>query len=381
MDFSLSEEQELLLDSLDALLDEYATPSYVAEIDAKHEQPVAFKKAMHEAGFLNLGFPEEYGGVPCDTVTMCMIGERVASRGLNLGYATEILQVLDILEFGSEEQKESVLSILGEGGVPFALAFTEPQAGSDSSSMQLTAEHRDGKVVFNGTKTLVTNAVDTKYLLTMAVDPAVEDRRHAISMYLVPTDAPGIEMSPIAKMCWHTADSSEIYYNNVEVDESCLVGVKGEGFKQLMKNFEVERIMTASQSLGLAVAAYEDAATYAARRTQFGKAIGDFQIIQQKLTDMAIKIENMRNFVYRSAWMVDSGTLDRKQAAMCKRYCSIAAFEVCDDALQIHGGIGVTEGVRVERLWRDARGHRFGGGTDEIMVHIVGRQIIKEHAK
>jgi len=109
--------------------------------------------------------------------------------------------------------------------------------------MKTTAEHRDGKVRFNGTKTLITNAVDTKYLLTMAVNPDAEDPRRAISMYLVPTDAPGIEISPISKMCWHTADSSEIYYNDVEVDESCLVGVKGEGFKQLMKNFELERIM------------------------------------------------------------------------------------------------------------------------------------------
>lgn len=381
MDFSLSEEQQLLLESLDELLDTYATPAYVAEIEAKHEQPVAFKKAMHEAGFLSLGFPEEYGGTPIDTVTMCLIGERVASRGLNLGYATEILQVLDILEFGNENQKKQVLSVLSEGGVPFALAFTEPQAGSDSSSMQTTAVHRDGKVYINGTKTLVTNAVDASYLLTMAVNPEVDDPRRSISMYLVPTDSPGVEFSPISKMCWHTASSSEIYYNNVEVEESCLVGTKGEGFKQLMKNFEVERVMTATQSLGLAVAAFNDAADYAAMRKQFGQPIGSFQLIQQKLTDMAIKIENMRNFIYRSAWMVDNGTLDRMQAAMCKRYCSIAAFEVCDDALQIHGGIGVTEGVRVERLWRDARGHRFGGGTDEIMVHVVGREILKRHTK
>lgn len=381
MDFSLSEEQQLLLESLDEILDQCASPAYVAEADREHRQPVEFKRALQEAGFLSLGIPEEYGGTPVDMVTMCLIGERVASRGLNLGYATEILQVLDILEFGSPEQRESVLGILQDGGVPFALAFTEPQAGSDSLAMKTTAEHRDGKVRFNGTKTLITNAVDTKYLLTMAVNPDAEDPRRAISMYLVPTDSPGIEISPIAKMCWHTADSSEIYYNDVEVDESCLVGVRGEGFKQLMKNFELERIMTATQSLGLAEAAFKDAAEYAATRVQFGKPIGSFQLVQEKLTDMAIKIENMKNFIYHSASMVDSGTLDRKQAAMCKRYCSMAAFEVCDDALQIHGGIGVTEGVRIERLWRDARGHRFGGGTDEIMVHVVGRQIVKEHTK
>ena len=336
---------------------------------------------MHEAGFLTLGYPEEYGGTPTDIQTLCMVAERVARQGLNLGYSTEILQVKDILEFGSEEQKQAVLGVLAEGGVPFALGFTEPGAGSDTSSMKMTAVHHDGMVTFNGTKTLVTNAVDAKFLLTMARNPDAEDPRHAISMYLVPTDPPGFEYSPILKMCWHTADSSEIFYNDVTVPESCLVGVKGNGFVQLMKNFEVERIMTATQSLGLAEAAFNDAADYAAKRVQFGQPIGNFQQIQLKLTDMAIKLENMRNFIQRSAWMVDTGRLDRIQAAMCKRYCSISAFEVCDDALQIHGGIGVTEGVRIERLWRDARGHRFGGGTDEIMVHIVGRQIVREHSK
>lgn len=381
MDFNLSEEQQLLLESLDELLEREATPAYVAQINADHEQPTKFRKAMHEAGFMTLGFPEEYGGTPADVLTLCLIAERVASSGLNLGYSTEILQVLDILEFGSEEQKEAVLGELAGGGVPFALSFTEPGAGSDSAAMKMTAEHRDGKVIFNGTKTLITNALEAKYLLTMARNPDAEDPRRAISMYLVPSDAPGIEYSPIEKMGWHSADSSEIFYNNVEVDESTLVGVKGEGFVQLMKNFEVERIMSGTQTLGLAQAAFDDAASYAATRVQFGKPIGTFQLIQQKLTDMRIALENMRNFIYKSAWMVDNGTLDRKQAAMCKRYCSETAFWVIDEAMQIHGGIGVTEGVRVERLWRDARMHRFGGGTDEIMVHIVGREIIKEYTK
>ena len=380
MDFSLTEEQELLLESLDELLDQYATPEYVAELDREHRQPVEFKRAMHAAGFLGLGIPEEYGGTPVDMVTMCLIGERVASRGLNLGYATEILQVLDVLEFGNEDQQRAILGHLAAGDVPFAMAFTEPQAGSDSSAIALTAVHHDGVVTFNGTKTLVTNAVDAEYLLTMARDPLIEGRE-GISMYLVPRATPGIKLSPIPKIGWRTASSSEIFFDNVTVPESCLVGVKGRGFQQLMKNFELERIMTATQSLGLATAAFHDAAAYAAKRIQFGQPIGRFQLIQEKLTDMAIRIENMRNFVYKSAWMVDQGTLDRKQAAMCKRYCSQAAFDVCDDALQIFGGIGATEGVRVERLWRDTRLHRIGGGTDEIMVHVAGREIVKEHTK
>ena len=187
-------------------------------------------------------------------------------------------------------------------------------------------------------------------------------------------------ISPLDKIMWHTCDSSEIFLSNVEVDESCLVGVKGEGFVQLMKNYEIERLMTSAQSLGLAEAAFDDAATYAAQRVQFGQPIGNFQLIQQKLTDMAVKIENMRNMIYRGGWMVDQGLPLKTHGAMAKRYCCMSGFEVCDDSMQIHGGIGVTEGTRISRLWRDARGHRFGGGTDEIMVHIIGRQIVRDHS-
>jgi alkylation response protein AidB-like acyl-CoA dehydrogenase len=380
MDFNLTDEQQLLLESLGDLIARECTPEYVARLDKEHKQPIAFRQALHEAGFLTLGYPEEYGGTPCDATTLLLVAERVAAAGLNIGYGTEVLQVLDILEFGSEEQKAQVLGVLGEGGVPFALCFTEPSAGSDSMAMKMTAVHADGKVTFNGTKTLVTNAVDATYLLTMARNPDAEDPKRAISMYLVPTNSPGITMSPIDKIVWRTADSSEIFYDNVVVDESCLVGQKGHGFIQLMKNFELERVMTSTQSLGLAEAAFEDAATYAAQRIQFGQPIGNFQLIQEKLTDMAIKIENMRNFVYHTAWMVENDCLNRTQASMCKRYCSMSAFEVADEAVQILGGIGVTEGSRVSRLWRDIRGHRFGGGTDEIMVHIVGRQIVKDHS-
>ncbi|WP_206424845.1 acyl-CoA dehydrogenase family protein [Neoactinobaculum massilliense] len=350
-------------------------------IDREHKPPTEFRKALVDAGFMSLGYPEEYGGTPVDFTTMCLIGMRVAASGLNLGYSTEILQVMDILEFGSEEQKKAVLESVQAGAGPFALSFTEPGAGSDSSSMKMTAVHKDGKVTFNGTKTLITNAVGADYLLTMARDPEEEDPKKQISMYLVPANAEGIEISPIQKMPWHTTSSSEIYYNNVTVDESCLVGTKGNGFIQLMKNFELERIMTATQSYGLAKAAFDDAATYAGQRIQFGKPIGSFQLIQEKLTDMVIKLENMKNMILHSAWAVDNHCLDRKEAAMVKRYCSIEGFNVADAAMQIFGGVGITEGLRIERLWRDTRAHRFGGGTDEIMVHIVGRQIVREHAQ
>ncbi|MBU4335537.1 MAG: acyl-CoA dehydrogenase, partial [Actinobacteria bacterium] len=172
-----------------------------------------------------------------------------------------------------------------------------------------------------------------------------------------------------------------VYLDEVEVDESDLVGVEGNGFMQAMINFEVERLLMASSLLGMAECAFNDAADYAASRTQFGKPIGSFQLIQQKITSMTLKIENMRNLVARTAWKIDNGMPVQIDSALAKLYCAQSANEVIDDALQIFGGIGYTTDCRVSRLWVDARVQRIGGGTDEVMIHIAGRQILKEHTK
>lgn len=381
MDFTLTDEQELLLSSLDELLERECPESYIADLDLHHESATSFRKALHEAGFMSLGFPEEYGGMPCDAVTLVLLAERVCRQGLNNGFGLELLQAMDILEFGSEAQKTEILGLLANGRVPFALGFTEPGAGSDNSAMTTSAVHHDGLVTFNGTKTLITAALQSKYLLVMAKNPDTEDPRKAISMYLVPMDAPGVTTNRLEKILWYTQDSCEIFLDDVTLpEEECLVGVKGNGFKQLMRNFEMERLVIAATCLGQAQCAFDDAAAYAAQRVQFGQPIGNFQLTQLKLTDMAIKLENMRNFVYKTAWMLDRGLPLKSQGALCKRYCAMSGFEVADDALQIFGGVGVTVGARISRLWRDLRGHRFGGGTDEIMVHIAGRQIVKDHS-
>ncbi|MDR1428194.1 MAG: acyl-CoA dehydrogenase family protein, partial [Bifidobacteriaceae bacterium] len=266
-----------------------------------------------------------------------------------------------------------------QGKSGFALGITEPGAGSDNSAMITTAVHQGGKVVFNGVKTLITGAATCDYILLMAKNPDATDPRRAISMYLVPLKTEGISISLLEKITWHSTNTCEVYFDNVEADESCLVGTKGNGFSQLMRNFEMERILMAAQSLGLAECAFELAASHAATRVQFGKPIGQFQIIQQYLTDMAIKIENMRNLVYTAAAKLDAGEPLKTYGAMTKRYCAIAGCEVVDTALQIHGGMGLVVGAPISRIWRDIRVQRIGGGTDEVMVHIIGRQIVRDH--
>ncbi|NLB19113.1 MAG: acyl-CoA dehydrogenase, partial [Syntrophomonadaceae bacterium] len=195
----------------------------------------------------------------------------------------------------------------------------------------------------------------------------------------VPSDAPGITMKPLNKLGWRGIDNCEVWLDNVEFEEEDLLGKEGYGLMNLVKNFEIESLLMAASVLGMAECAFEDAARHANQRVQFGKRIGEFQQIQPKIVEMKIKIENMRARVYTCAWEKDHGLSVQISSALAKLYCGQAANEVIDDAVQILGGLGWMEDTRVARLWRDARVFRIGGGTDQVMVHIAGRALLKQY--
>lgn len=378
MDFRKTEEQELLLENLSELLDRVAPPAYVAECDENHRPLTEVMKALYDNGFAQLGIPEEYGGTPCDALTLMMVSEEIGRHGLP-GLMGNLLQVKDILDFGNEEQKKAVLELVARGELAFGLGISEPQAGSDVAAIRATAvKQADGTVVFNGQKTFQTGAQHTVYMLLLTRDLENPNPHQALSMWLVPMNTPGITVSPLRKMAWWTSDTNEVYLDNVVAPQSTLVGKEGNGFMQIMANFEVERLLMAANALGSAEAAFEDACRYANQRVQFGQPIGRFQLIQDKIARMAVKIENMRNMVYKTAWMVDNKLPANTECAMAKLYCAQAGFEVCDDAMQIFGGIGVTMDCRIQRLWRDMRINRIGGGTDEIQVTIIAKNMLKK---
>jgi alkylation response protein AidB-like acyl-CoA dehydrogenase len=171
----------------------------------------------------------------------------------------------------------------------------------------------------------------------------------------------------------------DVYFEDVAVEPSCLVGTRGKGFLQLMQNFEIERLVVAAQSVALAEASLIEAARYAKQRVQFGQPIYKFQLIAEYLVDMEIKVRNMCNYLFHSSWIADNGMSLKLDSALLKRFISKTAFEVTDSAMQIMGGIGYTEDCRISRMWKDLRGQRIAGGTDEIMVHISGREVIKKY--
>lgn len=379
MDFKKTEEQELLLDSLKTVMERGNFEDYFKECDRNHEYPQKAVDALVEAGFTTLGIPEEFGGTPTDTLTQVMVAEEAHALGYpSLCWINFAAEVDDILTFGSKEQQEKILGYALEGKKPFTLGFTEPQAGSDSAAMATTATKRDGKVYINGNKTFNTSADRAPYMLCVCRSGVNESPYKDFSMYLFPMDRPGVAIEKLDKIGNNMCGTYEVHLDDVECEESDLVGEECKGFYQLMKNFEVERLTICAANVGMARCAYDEALRYAAQRMQFGKIIGSFQLVQEKLVDMRIKIENMQNLLYKTAWKKDNGESIMIDSSLVKRYTGQAAFEVIDDAMQIMGGIGYTHDCRISRLWRDQRVYRIMAGTEEIMVHTAGRALIKE---
>ena len=379
MDFARTEEQELLLESLQTVMERGNFESYFRECDENHQFPDQAVEALVEAGFASLGIPEELGGTPTDILTQIMVAEEAHALGYpSLCWINFSTEVDDILSFGNKEQQEKVISYALQGKKPFTLGFTEPQAGSDSAAMSTTATKRDGKVYINGNKTFNTSADRAPYMLCVCRSGINENPYKDFSMYLFPMDATGVTIEKLSKVGNNMCGTYEVHLDNVECEESDLVGEECKGFYQLMKNFEVERLTICAANVGMARCAYDEALRYAAQREQFGKPIGTFQLIQEKLVDMRIKIENMQNLLYKTAWKKMQGESIMIDSSLVKRYTGKAAFEVIDDAMQIMGGIGYTDDCRISRLWRDQRVYRIMAGTEEIMVHTAGRAIVKE---
>jgi crotonobetainyl-CoA dehydrogenase len=383
MDFRLTEEQELLINSLEELLQREAPESVIADLDEKKEFPYKPWQALADFGILALGIPEEYGGTPADIQTMTLVCETLGKQAFSLGiiYALGVITIRDIVQFGSDEIKARVLRGFISGEPPVALGITEPQAGSDAAALKATAHMQVEDVVFNGQKMYCTLSGIAKYIMLMTRDPKIENPYEGISMWLLPTDTPGVRFNQMSKLGWWSIPSYEVYIENACVPKTNLIGEMHKGWPQLMANFEIERLTLCAASLGAAEAAYADAAAYANQRVQFGTPIGSFQAVQHIITDMAIKIENMRNYVYKVAWMMDNNQPVRYEHAMMKLYVAQAAFEVIDAAMQVLGGVGYTTEHRVQRLWRDVRLMRIGGGTDEIMYNIAGPQLLKKAKK
>lgn len=382
MDFSYSEQQLEIKRGIRDWCEKNLTEEVIAAGYKNRGIDPEVAKRWVKDGWGLYGLPEEFGGHPVNKQTMAMIIEQLNHAGGNIPMAPNLLIMFDMVEFGTPEQVQAAIDYYKENGVPpYCLAISEPGAGSDNQGMTTVATHKDGMVTINGTKTWVTSGETSDGFIVVCKDEDPSRDNKEMSMYLVPATTPGVTIEPLNKIGMQIMPFSKVIFDNVQVPESALLGIKGKGFLQLMKNFEWERCVLLAELLGEAQAAMEDACAWVNERQQFGKGIKTFQLVQEHIVEMQIALTNTRNFLYRTCWKMDNGIPVNNDAAMLKRYGAPALTDLCSKALQLMGGLGYTDETRVSRLMLDCRGFQIGGGTVEIMVHISGRGILKEYAK
>lgn len=378
MHFDLTTEQAMLQKMIREFSDEVVAPGAV-ERDKTKAFPVEIFKELSNMGIMGLPFPEQYGGAGADTISFAIVTEELSRTCASTGitYSAHIsLGGAPLYLFGTEAQKEKYLTPICTGESFGAFGLTEPNAGSDAGGTETTAVLNNGEFVINGSKVFITNASYAKHLALTAITNR-EGNKKEISAIIVPTDAKGFTIkSEYEKMGLNASNTTELILENVQVPEENLLGVRGNGFKQFLTTLDGGRIGIAAMAVGIAQGALNKAVQYAKERKQFGKALAEFQATQFKLADMEVKIQLARTFVYKAAWLKDQGRPFGKEAAIAKYYASEMAMEVCDEAIQIHGGYGYMKEYEVERFLRDAKLLEIGEGTSEVQKMVIARHIL-----
>lgn len=340
--------------------------------------------AFVKLGFDGFGVIRRREGASYDMLAQTLVLEELARvSGATLPFHTDFLQLQILERFATPEQADPLCrGYQDTGRLAFALAVSEPGAGSDTAAMKTRVRMCDGRLVLSGEKTFVNNGEYADQLLVAAIDEDACDAQGvpALSFWLIPQGLEGVSVFPESKIGQQILPFASIRFDEVELQESWRLGGGEADFSRLYKLLEIGRVFVCATALGEAQAAMEDAVAWASSREAFGEKVSAFQQIQLMLTDMEVKLANMRNMVYQAAWEYDHGCHDRLTVALMKRYVPAAATEVASDAMQILGGRGYTLSERVSSIWQDCRGFQIAEGTDQVMVYIAAPLIMRKYA-
>ncbi len=371
----LTEDQRMVRDSVRAYVQDNIAPK-AAAWDKSHTFPAAELKGLAELGCYGIAVPDEYGGAGLDYTSLAIILEEIAAGdgGVSTVISVNNCPVCSIMmSFANEQQKRDWLVPLARGEMLGAFGLTESHAGSDASSLRTTATLDGDHYVLNGAKQFITSGKNADVAIVMAVTDKAAGKR-GISAFLVPTKTPGYTVARIEdKLGQHSSDTAALLFENCRIPASLRIGEEGAGYKIALAGLEGGRIGIASQSVGMARAAFEAALTYARDREAFGKPIFEHQAVQFKLADMATQIEAARQLIHHAASLKDAGQPCLTQAAMAKLFASEMAERICSDAIQIHGGYGYVSDFPVERIYRDVRVCQIYEGTSDIQKILIGR--------
>jgi len=352
----------------------------VLERDAKGEFPWQHAKNLAELGFFGMMIDPKYGGGGMDTLSYILAIEEFSKIDAAMAVVISVHNSLvsyGVEKYGTEEQKEKYLPVLASGSRIGAFLLSEPEAGSDASYQKTTAEDKGDHYLLNGTKNWISNAGSGSVYIVMAhTHPELGHK--GINAFIVEKEWAGISLAPHEdKMGLRSSDTHSVMFTDVKVPRENRIGADGFGFKYAMKMLEGGRMGIAAQATGIAAGAFERSLQYAQERKAFGKPIIEHQAIAFKLADMAVKLEAARNFVYKAAWLKDTGQPYGQASSMAKLYCADAAMEITTEAVQIHGGYGYVKEYHVERLMREAKVTQIYEGTSEIQRIVIARGLVR----
>ena len=385
MKFELPEEHRALRDMVREFAQEVIVP-IAAEYDELGEFPMDTIMQMGELGLMGIEIPEEYGGAGMDTLAYVLAVEEISKADASHGVIMSVNNSLycnGLLKFGTEEQKQKYLVPVASGQKVGAYSLTEPMSGSDAGTMLSGAlKNEEGNYIINARKSWVTSGPVAEYvtLFTMT-DPDAEPKHRGISAFVIDTNKPGFTRGKKEpKLGIRASATSELLFQDYVATPDQLLGKEGQGFKMAMTVLDSGRIGIAAQALGIAQAAYEASVAYAKERRAFGQAIGNFQAIQWKIADMATRIEAARLLTYNAALAKmrsnETGERYTQQSAMAKLYASETAMWVTTQAIQVHGGMGYSKELPVERYFRDAKITEIYEGTSEIQRLVIARNVL-----
>ena len=373
----VTDEQQQIADAVREFAQERLRP-FAEQWDKAHRFPREAVDEMAGLGLFGMLVPEQYGGSDTGYVAYAMALEEIAAGD---GACSTIMSVhnsvgcVPILKFGTEQQKQEFLVPLASGSMLGAFALTEPQAGSDASSLKTRARLEGDHYVLNGSKQFITSGQNAGVVIVFAVtDPDAGKR--GITAFLVPTDTPGYQVARVEdKLGQHASDTCQIVFDNVRVPVANRLGEEGQGYKIALANLEGGRIGIASQAVGMARAAFEVARDYANERQSFGKPLIEHQAVAFRLADMATRIAVARQMVLHAAALRDAERPALVDASMAKLFASEMAEKVCSDALQTLGGYGYLSDFPLELIYRDVRVCQIYEGTSDIQRMVIARNL------
>ncbi len=372
MDFNLTEEHELIRQSVIEFCDRYVCP--IADgVDNESTFPAETIKKLAELDLMGIPYPLEYGGAGSDYLSYIIVLEELSRACTTTGFILEChtsLAGFPLFKFGTEEQKKKYLTPLCKGEILGSLAFTDPGAETDAAGTT-TASLDGNEWVLNGDRIFISNAGVAGVIIVFAVTDASRGTE-GISAFIVPAATPGFQIGRhLKKMGTRGSATAEVSLQNCRIPEENLLGARGQGFEIFMMTLDGARLGVAAQAVGIAQAALDESIKYSKQRIQFGKPIGTFEAVQMMIGNMATEVQASRLLTYHAAWCYDQGLPYSSQAAMAKLFAAETASRQTNRAVQIHGGIGYAKGAKVERLYRDAVITATYSGTSDMLKMFI----------